>query len=163
MNRRTTIMLTGMTLLALAIVALPQVGFAQSVNPWIGTWKLNPAKSTYSPGPGPRSQTTTAEAAGQGIRFTLDGINAQGNPAKNVVMTFNDGKFHPVTGAPSYDAQADKVVNESTVWAIRTKAGKVVETLISELSPDGKTWTLTTTGVTPNGQPLSNVVVREKQ
>jgi hypothetical protein len=44
------------------------------------------------------------------------------------------------------------------VWAIRT--GKVVETLISELSPDG---TLTTTGVTPNGQPLNNVVVREKQ
>jgi hypothetical protein len=78
-------------------------------------------------------------------------------------MTFNDGKFHPVTGVPAYDAQADKVVNESTAWAIRTKAGKVVETLISELSPDGKTWTLTTTGVSPNGQPLNNIIVREKQ
>jgi hypothetical protein len=40
---------------------------------------------------------------------------------------------------------------------------KVVETLISELSPDGKTWTLTISGVTPNGQPLNNVIVREKQ
>ena len=64
---------------------------------------------------------------------------------------------------PAYDAQADKVVNESTAWLIRTKAGKVVETLISELSPDGKTWTLTIAGVTPNGQPLNNVIVREKQ
>jgi hypothetical protein len=78
-------------------------------------------------------------------------------------MTFNDGKFHPVTGVPAYDAQADKVVNESTWWAIRTKAGKVVETIILELSPDGKTSTQTTTGITPNGQPLNNVIVREKQ
>ena len=34
MKRRTTTMLPGTTLLGLAIVALPQVGFAQSVNPW---------------------------------------------------------------------------------------------------------------------------------
>jgi len=163
MNRRTTIMLTGMTLLGLAIAALPQVGFAQSVNPWIGTWKLNLAKSTYSPGPAPKSQTSTAEAVGQGMKLTNEGINAQGNPAKAVIMSFNDGKFHPVTDVPAYDAQADKVVNESTAWLIRTKAGKVVETLISELSPDGKTWTLTIAGVTPNGEPLNNVIVREKQ
>jgi hypothetical protein len=153
MNRRTTIMLTGMTLLGLAIAALPQVGFAQSVNPWIGTWKLNLAKSTYSPGPtgpAPRSETVTAEAVGQGIRFTSEGIDAQGNPYKLVIMVFNDGKFHPLTGVPAADATAFKVVNESAAWGIRTKAGKVVETLISEVSPDGKTLTLTYGGVTPN-------------
>jgi hypothetical protein len=53
------------------------------------------AKSTYSPGPAPRSQTSTAEAVGQEIKFTNEGINAQSNPASAVVMTFNDGKFHP--------------------------------------------------------------------
>jgi hypothetical protein len=44
MNRRTAFILTGMTLLGLAVAALPQVGFAQS-SPLIGTWRLNLDKS----------------------------------------------------------------------------------------------------------------------
>jgi hypothetical protein len=40
---------------------------AQS-NPSIGTWKLNLAKSKYSPGPPPKSQTTKIEAVGMGQR-----------------------------------------------------------------------------------------------
>ena len=50
MKRRTTNLLTGLTVLGLAVAALPQLGFAQSV-PWLGTWQLNLAKSKYSPGP----------------------------------------------------------------------------------------------------------------
>jgi hypothetical protein len=41
-----------------AAIALPQVGLAQSN---LGTWKLNVAKSTYSPGPAPKSQTLNFE------------------------------------------------------------------------------------------------------
>ena len=78
-------------------------------------------------------------------------------------MAFNDGKSHPVTGVPAYDAASDKEVNDSTAWVIRKKAGKVVQTLISETSADGKTWTRTTVGVTPNGQQLYNVAVYDKQ
>jgi hypothetical protein len=39
----------------------------------------------------------------------------------------------------------------------------VVQTLISEVSADGKTWIVTTAGVTPDGQQIDNVLVREKQ
>jgi hypothetical protein len=77
-------------------------------------------------------------------------------------MTFNDGKSHPVTGVPAFDAQSDKRISDSTTWVIRTKAGKVVQTLIGEFSADGKTWTITTAGVTPNGQQLYNVSVYDK-
>jgi hypothetical protein len=61
------------------------------------------------------------------------------------------------------DAQASTAVNDSTAWVIRTKAGKVVQTLIGEYSADFKTWTITTAGVTPNGQQLYNVAVYDKQ
>jgi hypothetical protein len=159
---RTTLILTGMTLLGLAIAALPRVGFAQS-DPLIGTWKLNLAKSTYSPGPGPRSQTITTQAEGQGLKFTVEGVDAQGNPTKAVLAAINDGKSYAATGNPAYDASSAKRVNDSTIWVIRTKAGKVVQTLIGVVSPDGKTWTITTAGVTPNGQQLYNVSVNEKQ
>ena len=142
--------------------ALPQSGFAQG-NPLIGTWKINLTKSKYSPGPPPTSGTTIFEAVGPGIKITADGIDAQGNPAKAVIMNFNDAKSHPVTGVPAYDSESDKEVNDSTWWIIRKKAGKVVQTLIGEVTPDGKIWTVTIAGVNPNGQQIYNVIVREKQ
>ncbi len=163
--KRSTLTLTRMALLGLAILfatALPQTGFAQS-DPLIGTWKTNLAKSTYSPGPPPRSGTATLQAEGQGFRLTLEGINAQGNPVNVVDMIFDDGKSHPVMGNPAFDAQSNKRVNDSTWWSIQTKAGKVVQTLIIAVSADGKTETVTSTGVNANGQQFYNVVVLDKQ
>jgi hypothetical protein len=89
--------------------------------------------------------------------------NAQGDAAKGVLVEFHDGKFHPVTGVPAYDAEAEKDIDDSTAWIIRTKAGKVVQTLIAEVSADRKTWTVTQGGINANGQPFNNVVVRERQ
>jgi hypothetical protein len=163
MTRRSTLTLTTIALLGLAVsTALPQTGFAQS-DPLIGTWKLNLAKSTYSPGPPPRSQTATFQAEGQGLRETLEATNAQGNPANGVFMIFDDGKSYPVTGNPAFDGQSFKRVNESTWWGIRTKAGKVVQTLILAVSADGKTETGTATGVNANGQQFYNVGIYDKQ
>src|SRR5262249_37446254 len=112
MNRRgfTTTALLG---LALA-TALPQAGLAQS-NPLIGTWKLNLAKSKYSPGPPPRSSTVIWEAVGQGLRARAEGVDAQGNPTKtDSGVVFYDGKSYPTTGNPDYDASSYKQVNAST-------------------------------------------------
>jgi hypothetical protein len=104
MNRRTTFMLTGMTLLGLAIAALPSVGFAQSANP-NGIFQLNLAKSKYSPGSPPKSQTLYFQGEGQNRKDTLVGINATGNPAVVVFMeVIPDGKPHPVTGNTNFDA-----------------------------------------------------------
>jgi hypothetical protein len=62
MNRRTIVMLG--LLSAVFATAAPQVGLTQS-NPLIGTWKLNLAKSKFSPGPPPKSQTLTFEGRGK--------------------------------------------------------------------------------------------------
>ena len=163
MNRRT---FTTTALLGLAVAtALPQTGLAQ-INPLIGTWKLNVAKSKYSPGPPPRSNTVIWEAVGQGLRSRGEGVDAQGNPTKTDfgVISF-DGKSYPVTGQPAYDASSYKLVNASTYTyeATRTKAGRVVRTLTSVPSADGKSRTLTITGVDEKGQQINNVVVFDKQ
>jgi hypothetical protein len=162
MNRCTILIAT--TLLGLAITT-PQAAFAQS-NPWMGTWNANLAKSTFSPGPPPRSLILTFQPEGQGHRLTIENINAQGNPAKVVVIRPNDdgdGKPYPVTGAAAFDAEARKTVNDSTWWLVRTKAGKVVTTIVSVMSADGKTFSDTITGVNANGQPLYNFVIYDKQ
>jgi len=139
---------------------LPGIAFSESIPP-VGTWKLNVTKSTFN-GPPPRSQIVAVQAEGQGLRLTIENIDAEGNSANAVIVNFGDGRFHPVRG-PLYDSQADKVVTDSTAWIIRTKAGKIVQTLISEISADGQTWTVTTAGVTPDGQQINNILVREKQ
>jgi hypothetical protein len=163
MTRRSTLTQTTMVLLGLAVATvLPQIAFPQS-HPWLGTWKLNLAKSTFSPGPPPRSITVAFQAEEQGLRLTFDIIDAQGNSAKGVVMLFDDGKPHPVTGNPAYDAASYKRINESTYEVTRTKVGKVVQILTDVVSGDGKTMTLTATGVNANGQQINDIQVYDKQ
>jgi hypothetical protein len=160
MRIRATMFLIGLsTILA---TALPSISFAQS-NLLGGAWKLNLAKSKFNPGPAPRSNTLTYEAVGQGFRATNEGIDAQGNPTKAVFGVFlYDGKDYPVTGVPAYDASSYKMINDNIAEMNRTKAGKLIQTVIRVLSADGKTLTFTTTGVNANGQQITDFSVYEK-
>jgi len=58
---------------------------AQATYPLIGTWKLNVARSKYTPGPVPKSQTVKFESSGQGVKVTVDGVNANGT-GRRVVL-----------------------------------------------------------------------------
>jgi hypothetical protein len=162
MNRR-TFTISSAFLAVLFATTLPQASFAQGT-PLIGTWKLNLEKSKYSPGPAPKSGTTTFEVAGLGLRITTQGIDAEGKPTKtDFGAILFDGKSYSVTGAPAYDASSYKLVNASTFEYIRTKAGKVVQTATSVVSSDGKTRTVTTIGVDEKGQQINNVAFYDKQ
>jgi hypothetical protein len=71
MNSRTTLMLTGMTLLGLAFAASPRVALAQS-EPFDGIWQLNLAKSKITgPFAGSKSITHYFHGEGQNRRDTL--------------------------------------------------------------------------------------------
>jgi hypothetical protein len=158
MNRRT---LTTMALLGLVVsTALPRVGLAQTN---LGTWKLNLAKSTYSPGPAPRSSTFIFQGEGQNLKNTTEGIDAEGKAAKAVFIHIYDGKPHPTTGAPGIDSSAYTRVDANIVKFTRMNAGKVVQTGSHVVSSDGKTLTVITSGTDASGREINNVAVYEKQ
>ena len=161
MNRRTV---TTTALLGLAIAALPQVGFAQS-DPWLGTWQLNLAKSKYSPGPPPKSQTAKIEAEGQNHKVTVTGIDAAGKPTSGGFTRIFDGVSHAAANPnnPLFDAASITKVDSNTVIISRTKAGKLVQTVTTGVSQDGKTMTISTTGIDANGRPINDISVLEKQ
>ena len=161
MNRRTTFMLTGMTLLGLAMVALPRVSFAQSSS-LIGTWKLNLDKSKLVGAP-PRSATLTYTQDGQNMRSTAQGIDAQGNPTMVVFMHIYDGMPHPTTGSPVYDASAYTRVDGNTLIVARFKAGKLVQIGTLVVSQDSKTLTGPSTGTQANGQLGNTILVYDRQ
>jgi hypothetical protein len=81
----------------------------------------------------------------------------------NYGVFFLDGKSYPIVGVSAYDAASFKLINDHTIEITRTKAGKVVQKATRVVSLDGKTSTLTTTGVDANGQQIDDVAVEDKQ
>jgi hypothetical protein len=149
--------------LAVCLVATSSLSSFAQTDPIIGTWKLNLAKSKYSPGPPPKSQTVTYEAVGQGVKVTVKGTNAEGKPIEFQFTANYDGKDYPVTGNPDQDTIAWKRIDAYKVESTRKKAGKVISTATRVTSKDGKTITLTEKGVNAKGEKFSNTLVSEKQ
>src|SRR5215831_4810679 len=53
---------------------------AQAKEPLFGTWKLNVAKSKFSPGPASKSSSSKWEATQDGVKLTVDTVPASGEP-----------------------------------------------------------------------------------
>ena len=54
-------------ILGAALASLGTVNLtAQAADPLVGTWELSIAKSTYNPGPAPRSETRNYVVVGEG-------------------------------------------------------------------------------------------------
>jgi hypothetical protein len=145
---------------------LKSVASAQG-DPQVGTWELNLAKSTFSPGPPPRRQTLTYTSEGQGLTavLLLQGIDASGKPinpdASNLVIIF-DGRDHPTPNA-NYEVSVWKRISPDRYEVTRKKAGKVVLTSTHIVSKDGKLMTITTKGADANGHPINNVRVYDRK
>jgi len=135
---------------------------AQAPDPIVGTWKLDVAKSTYKPGPPPKSATVVIDAAGKGIKVAVDAVMADG-PMKWGYTSARDGKDAPVTGNPNYDTANATQTSPTEGTIVYKKGGKEVVTVKTLVSKDGKTMTATTTGTDPKGQAMHNVAHYTKQ
>jgi hypothetical protein len=147
--------------LALSVLMLSAV--AQAADKQVGTWKLDVAKSKYSPGPAPKEGTLKIEAQADGLKITIDGIDAEG---KTVHMEFSpkyDGKDYPTTGMPGADSISLKKISDHTIEAVSKKDGKPMITTRSVVSKDGKTRTTSQTGKNAKGQDVKNTLVYDRQ
>ena len=137
---------------------------AQATDSQVGTWKLNVAKSKYSPGPAPKTATTKIEAAGAGTKVIVDQTLPDGTMRHYEFTSNYDGKDGAVIGNnPDADMVARTRVNKTTIKTINKKGGKVTTTQTSTVSADGKTRTVTTKGVNGAGQTVNNVAVYDRQ
>ena len=133
----------------------------------LGTWKLNVAKSKFKTAPPPQSQIARIAADGKdGIKLTVDAVNAKGEKSKIEYSAQYDGKEYPrtETGAGAVQGQTVtlKRINNTTAERVAYLKGKKLTTEKWEISKDGKTRTVTQSGVGPQGQPVDNVLVYEK-
>jgi hypothetical protein len=94
----------------------------------LGTWRLNVAKSTYTPGPPPRSGTRIVEDLGGGlVRVMTQGADAQGNATASQWVYRVDGKDYPQASknAATITTLAYKTVDPYTMEYTVKSDGKV--------------------------------------
>jgi hypothetical protein len=149
-----------MTLLLVALALNVPVAAADQQS---GTWKMDPAKSNYSPGPAAKSITVKIESDADNIKLSSDGIDATGNPTHIEYTAKYDGKDYPITGAPNADTVALERTDANTTRSTLKKDGQVVMTVTSVVAKDGKTRTSTFKGKNAQGQDVNNIVVYNKQ
>jgi hypothetical protein len=144
----------------LLVLAAASVIVAQN-NPFVGTWKLNVAKSKFDPGPAPQSSTRTWDASGM---VMVNGINAAGKATSYGYTIKDDGKEYPTMGAipNTADKITAKMLDANSYEAKFWKAGKQVEVTSFKVSDGGKTLTIHAKGTSPAG-PFDNLQVWEKE
>jgi hypothetical protein len=147
----------------LLIVAFALNISAAAADQHSGTWKMNPAKSTYSPGPAPKSITVKIDSEADSIKLSSEGIDAAGNPTHVEYTAKYDGKDYPITGVPNADTVALERIDASTTRSTMKKGDQVVMTVTSVISKAGTTRTSTFKGKDAQGQDVNNVVVYDKQ
>src|ERR1700720_1799106 len=129
---------------------------------FMGTWKLNEAKSKISLGT-LRTTTVVYEAAGDNVKVTTDGTEGDGKPTHSEWTGKFDGKDYPVTGDPATDTRSYKKVDDRTLAFINKKGDKVTISGRGVVSADGKTRTVTLTGTDSTGKKFTSTSVYDKQ
>jgi hypothetical protein len=153
MKTRSIVLTLSLSLAALAIC---------SASPEMGTWKLNETKSKIAPGSA-KNLTVVYAAAGDSVKVTVDGVDADGKPTHNEWTGKFDGKDYPVTGDTTQDMRSYKKVDDHNLEMTVKKAGKVTMTGQLVIAADGKTRTVTTTGTDAKGAKFTNTAVYDKQ
>ena len=133
-----------------------------AANPHMGIWKLNEAKSKFSPG-ATKNNTVVYETAGDSVKVTVDGVDGAGNTIHSEWTGKFDGKFYPVTGDPTSDMRSYRKINIHTLALTGKKGGKVTVTGRIVVSANGKTRTVTTTGTDAKGKRVTTRAVYDKQ
>jgi hypothetical protein len=157
---------TGSVVAVVAGLSLVFVGSlaAQVPNNWLGTWKMNVAKSKCSPDPCAQSNVSHWEAVpGGGLKIVGDAVDAAGKSTHTQVVTMLDGKEAELKGAAVPTTRQYTKVDDRTYEFVTRVNGKVTTTSRGTMSPDGKTRTLVTTGTNADGKPVKNTGIYERQ
>jgi hypothetical protein len=156
------------SVLFLVLAVLSTVIFGADM--FSGTWKLNIAKSTFSPGPAPKEGVGKVQAVDNGLTMVLDGVSASGQKTHTEYTVKFDGKDYPskstLDGKPNPNGDfmvSAKKVDDYTYETTAKLKGKVLGTSRTVVAKDGKTATVTQTGTTPDGKPVNTKLIIEKQ
>jgi hypothetical protein len=145
------------------LVMLTALVFALSAaDPFAGTWKLNVEKSKFKKGaPNKESTIIIAESASD-LDVNTTGTSADGAPTSaHYTVPAKGGEGKIISGR--WEAVSAKRPSPNERVIIFSSGGKVVYTVRSRISGDGKTMTTTVSGTNAAGKEVAGTNVYEKQ
>jgi len=154
--RTRTIALAVVTLFVVVAVCLA------ADDAFMGTWKLNEAKSKVMPGQA-KNQTVVYSAEDGSVKLAIDGVDASSKPFHSEWTGKFDGKDYPITGDPENDMRALTRVNDQTLRVTEKKGGKITITGRIVVAADGKSRTVTTTSTDASGKKTTSTRFYDKQ
>jgi len=143
---------------SLLVFAVPPFALAQNQQ-FVGTWKVDVAKSRYEPGAAPRNETLRFEPVGDGFKVSLDGVNQQGPYHSEATGKF-DGIDVPVVATPARQARFSYAFSrvDDRTWQMVIKVNGEPRLLVRNVvSEDGKAMRGVST-VTNRGQVNQDVI-----
>lgn len=158
-NSKISIGIITLLVAVLAIVAATAIADGQHT----GVWKLNPAKSKYSPGPGPKELTETIVLSRNRYKVDANGTAADGKPMHIEFDAQFDGKDYPMIGVPWANTLSVKWIDADTPQIIQKKDGQVTMIITCAVSTNAMTRTCTLKGADEEGRKVNNVIVFERQ
>ncbi len=135
-------------------------------SPFVGTWKLNVAKSKVEGATIPKSLMRTVTADGTGLKYVYEGVAADGSAISYSFSSNFDGKPSAVTGngmPGGVDSLLLKRADAHKTTAALSKGGKEIGRSEAEVSKDGKTTTIKSKIKGADGKEISTVSVFDKQ
>jgi len=149
--------------LALSLIALPTVAFA--ADPFVGTFKLNAAKSATSGGQMPPDLTLTISEDGTNLMIATSGKTATGTPieADVLVLPKKGGTIKSAEGQQNYDSTTVTRRDPNTIEMLASLKGKERTRVTLALSRDGKTLTRSFTSTNAQGLPVNGTSVLERE
>jgi hypothetical protein len=147
-----------MYVIAMLVIAMPLF----AADPFVGTWKLDPAKSKYTAGSAPKDVTIVIEEQGDTYQVAATGTYADGSPISVKYTIPKAGGTGTVQEGP-FDAVTSKRVSARVRENTYTKNGKETVSRRVVVSRDGKTLTTTVKGTGPQGTPLAGTDIFNKQ
>ncbi len=159
MNR----LLSSVPLVAFLIICSATLVMAADVDPIVGTWKLNVAKSVFAGIPKLKSQIRIYSGSAPKLNLKMITVSAAGKETTTQATYQLDGKDYPSMGNLDFDSLAGVQLDRNTAEFKLKRAGKAVGTIRRSVSQDGRTLTINYVLTNSEGVQTSAVTVFDKQ
>jgi hypothetical protein len=138
---------------------------AVAADPFVGTYKLNAAKSASSGGQVPPELTLTISEEKDNLLVETSGKTATGSAitADVLVLPKSGGTIKAPDGTTAYDSTVVSRTNSNTIDIVALQKGKERTRVKFALSRDGKTLTRSFTSTNAQGKPVTGTSVLERE
>ena len=153
-----------MKALVCVFVLIAFAGVASAADPFVGKYKMNPAKSAATGGQVPPELMLTISEDGGNLLIATSGKTADGSPISADVLTVpkSGGTMKAPEGA-SYDSTVVSRRDPNTIDVVAMLKGKERTRVKFALSKDGKVLTRSFTSTNAQGRPVNGTSVLERE